>query len=237
MPSQEFGVQVGNARFKFAELVSTANGVYWIFPIPEMQMHLSFHYPNEHYDTFGAFLRVPGLDLNYKLELDEDILTVNNLLKYVESFGTIIGNGYLRELDDSEVMVLPSEMINGFSREGRKNYFDLSAFLSTDWRITEADRLPDLVSRSKPTVVGVSLSRKNTAIMYDREFGSYQLSLDELTQAFHLDLLGESFSRSLSDALEEIETRRPDVLEKATPNELIEEIKSTYLQAGAIKRD
>ena len=235
MPSQEYGVKAGNARFKFAELVSTANGVYWIFPIPEMRIHLSFHYPNEYHETFGAFLRVPGLDLSYRLELDEDILTVNNLLKYVESYGTIIGNGYLRELDDSEVMVLPSEMINGFSKEGRKNYFDISALLSTEWQITEAERLPDLISRSTPTVVGVSLSRNNTAVMYDREFGSYQLSLDKFTQAFNLDLFGESFRGSLSDALEEIETRRPDVLEKATPNDLIEEIKSLYIKAEAMK--
>ena len=236
MPSQEYGIQAGNARFKFMELVNTANGVYLIFPIPEMQMHLSFHYPNERHESFGAFLRVPGLKLSYTLDLDEDILTVNNLLKYVESFGTIVESGYLRELDNTEVLVLPQSMINGFSSSGRKHYFDLSTLLTTDWQVTSAERLPDLVTRSSPTVVGASLDRKNTAIMYDRDVGSYELSLDELTQSFNLNIFGDSFSSSLSDALENIETRKPDVLEKATPTELIDEIKRMFVQAGAMKK-
>jgi len=234
MPSQEFGLQAGNARFKFMEIVTTAHGVYLIFPIPEMQMHMSFHYPNEDHPNFGAFLRVPGLDnLSYTLELDEDILTVNNLLSKIESFGTIFEAGYSRATDDTDVMLLPDTLLNSFSGSGRKNYFDMSNFMAWDWRIEKADQLPELVSRTTPTVAGLSLDKKNTAIVFDREVGAFQLSLDDLTQAFDFNLLGSSFQRSLGDALDEITLRRPDVLEKATPTEFIDEIQRMFQNAGA----
>lgn len=235
MPKQEFGVQAGNARFKFMEIVTTANGVYLIFPIPEMKMHLSLHYPNEKHPNFGAFLRVPGLDnLSYTLELDEDILTVNNLLSKIESFGTLFEAGY-RAMDDTDVMLLPDPLLNSFSGSGRKNYFDMSNYMVWDWRIEKTDQLPELVSRTSPTVVGLSLETENTAIIFDREVGAFQLSLDDWTQVFDFNLLGISFQRSLEDALEEITAKRPDVLEKATPTDFIDEIQKMFANAGALK--
>ena len=233
MPKQEFGIQAGNVRFKFMELVNTANGVYLIFPIPEMKMHLSLHYPNEQYDHFGVFLRVPGLNLSYTLELDEDILTLNNLLRMVDSFSTAIESGYDIPLDDSDVMVLPNSLLNGFSVSGRRNYFDMSNLMFGEWRVTKVDHLPELVSRTSPTIAGVSLEKKNTAILYDRDDGVFQLCLDELTQGFNFNLFGNSFHSSLSDAFEQIEEKRPDVLERATPVDLIYEIKKMFMNAGA----
>ena len=233
MPRQEYGIQAGNARFKFIELVNTANGIYMIFPIPEMQMHFSFHYPNKDHPNFSAFLRVPGIRKSYTLDLDADVLTLNNLLKMVDTFSTIVDSGYLRTLDDSEILVLPESMINGFKGSGRRNYFDISTLLTPNWKITETDRLPEMVTRESPTVVGASLERKNTAILYDRELGAYQLSLDELLQAFRFDLFGDSFNSSLCDAFDEIKSKRPDVLEKATPNKFIDEIKRMFAEAGA----
>jgi len=235
MPKREFGLRAGNTRFKFIELVTTANGVYLIFPIPEMKMHLSFHYPNEQHDTFGAFLRVPGIKRSYTLDLDEDILTVNNLLRRLDSFNAVIESGYSRSLDDSDVMVLPDSLLDSFSESSRRNYIDMSNFMIWDWRFTKADQLPELVSRASPTIAGVSLERENTAILFDRDEGAFQLSLDEFTQAFNFDLFGSSFQRSLEDALDEIEARRPDVLKRATPTEFINEIQKMFANAGAVK--
>lgn len=233
MPKQEYGIQAGNARFKFVELVNTANGVYVVFPIPEMRMHLSLHYPNKDHPNFGAFLRVPGVRKSYTLELDEKIFSMNHLLKMFDSLGTIVENGYIRSLDDSEVLVLPQSMIDGFTNTGRKRYFDISTLLSPDWRIVEADKLPEMVSKDTPTVMGASFTRKNTAIMYDRKYGAFQLSMDDLVQTLKFDLFGDSFKRSVSDALEEIRVKRPDVLEKTTPIDFIEEIKR-LLEKGAL---
>jgi len=236
MPSQEFGLQAGIARFKFMEIVTTANGVYLIFPIPEMQMHMSFHYPNEEHPNFGAFLRVPGLDnLSYTLELDEDILTVNNLLSKIESFGTIFEAGYSRPLDDSEVMVIPDSFLNSFSSSRKHAYMDMSNFMNWEWRITEANKLSELVSRTSPTVAGISLKNENTAILYDHEEGAFQLSMDDLMQTFDFNILGNSFQRSIAEAFDEIEARRPDVLEKATPTEFIDEIQRMFENAGALR--
>ncbi|MHA1409303.1 MAG: hypothetical protein ACTSQY_03105 [Candidatus Odinarchaeia archaeon] len=164
MPRQEYGIQVSNARFKFVELVNTANGIYMGFPIPEMGMHLTLHYPNEEHPNFGAFLRVPSIRRSYTLELDEDVLTLNNLLKMIDSFSTFVDSGCLHRLDDSEILVLPESMIKGFTASGRRNYFDLSVLLSPDWQITETDRLPEMVTKDSPTVVGISLERENTLI-------------------------------------------------------------------------
>ena len=50
---------------------------------------------------------------------------------------------------------------------------------------------------------------------------------------FDFNLLGNSFQRSLEDALEEITAKRPDVLEKATPTDFIHEIKRMIASAGA----
>lgn len=233
MPRQEFGIKAGNAQFKFMELVSTANGVYLAFPIPEIGLHFSLHYPNEHHDNFGAFIRVPGLKLSYTLELDEDILTLNNLLRLVDSFGTVIESGYNRSLDDSEIVILPDSLLNGFSVSGRKNYFDMSNIMFGEWRVARADQLPELVTKTSPTIAGLILEKENTAILFDRDEGAFQLSIDELTQGFNFDLFGNSFQRSLSDAFEQIEVRRPDVIEKATPTELINEIKKMFESAGA----
>ena len=235
MPKQEFELRAGNARFKFMELVTTSNGVYLIFPIPEMKMHLSFHYPNELHDTFGAFLRVPGIKRSYTLDLDEDILTVNNLLRRLDSFNSVIESGYGRSLDDSDVMVLPDSLFNSFSESNRRNYTDMSNFMIWDWRFAKADQLPELVSRTSPTIAGVSLDRENTAILFDRDEGAFQLSLDEFTQAFNLDLFGSSFQRSLEDALDEIEARRPDVIERATPTEFINEIQKNVCECWHCK--
>ena len=233
MPRQEYGIQAGNARFKFIELVNTANGIYMIFPLPEMRMHLSFHYPNKDHPNFGAFLRVPGIRKSYTLELDRDVLTLNNLLKMLDTFGTVVDSGYLRTLDDSEILVLPESMINGFTGSGRRNYFDISTLLKPDWQITETDRLPELVTRDSPTVIGVSLNRKNTAILYDRELGAYHISLDEMFQTFNFGMFGDSFNSSLSDAFEEIEKKRPDILVKVTPTKFIDEMKRIFAEAGA----
>ena len=52
-------------------------------------------------------------------------------------------------------------------------------------------------------------------------------------QAFDFKLFGSSFERSLVDAFEEIEAKRPDVLEKATPTDLIVEIQRMLAEAGA----
>jgi len=233
MPKQEFGLQAGNARFKFMEIVTTAHGIYLIFPIPEMQMRLSLKYPNEKYPHFGAFLRVPGIKRDYTLELDEDILTANNLLKKIESFGTLYESGYSRALDDSEGMVLPDSLLNSYSGSGRKTYVDMSNFKVWEWSIARADQLPELVSRTSPTVAGVSLERENTAIIFDRDEGAFHFSFDEWMQAFDFKLFGSSFERSLVDAFEEIEAKRPDVLEKATPTDLIVEIQRMLAEAGA----
>jgi len=236
MPKQEFGLQAGNARLKFMELVTTANGVYLIIPIPEMRMHLSLHYPNEKYSHFGAFLRVPGIDRNYTLELDEDILSVNNLLRKIESFGTLFEAGYSRALDDSEVMILPDSILNSFSGSSKRVYMDISSFLDWEWRIARAVGLSELVSRSSPTVAGISLEKENTAIIYDRDYGAFQFSLDEWMQTFDFGLFGNSFQNSITDALDEIEARRPDVLEKATPTEFIKEIQRMFVNARAYSR-
>jgi len=235
MPKQEFGLKAGNARFKFMELVTTAHGVYLILPIPEMKMHLSFHYPNEHHDSFGAFLRVPGIKRSYTLDLDEDVLTLNNLLRMVDSFSAAFESGYSRSLDDSDVMILPDSLLNSFSGSGREIYIDMSNFMVWDWRVARADQLPELVSRTSPTIAGVSLEREKTAIIFDRDEGIFQLSLDELTQAFNFDLFGSSFQSSLEDAFDEIKAKRPDVLEKATPTEFINEIQKMFTNAGALK--
>ena len=235
MPSQEFGLQAGNARFKFMEIVTTAHGVYMIFPIPEMQMRLSVKYPNEKYPHFGAFLRVPGIKRDYTLEIDEDILSVNNLLSKIESFGTLIEAGYSRAIDDSDVLVLPETFLNNIAGSSRRTYIDMSNFMLWNWRVARADQLPELVTRTSPTVAGISLDRKNTAVIYDRDDGAFQLSLDELTQAFNFNLFGRSFKSSLADAFDEIESRRPDVFERATPTEFIEEIKKMFASAGALK--
>lgn len=118
MPKQEYGLQVGNARFKFTEIVSTANGVYISFPIPEIGMHLSLHYPNKEHPNFGAYLRVPGLDSSYTLDLDQDLFSENHLLEIVDSFTDEVENGFLETLDESEILVLPESIINGFSDSG-----------------------------------------------------------------------------------------------------------------------
>jgi len=89
------------------------------------------------------------------------------------------------------------------------------------------------VTKKSPTVVGISLAKENTAIMYDRELGAYQLSLDELRQTLKFDLFGDSFQRSLSGAFEEIKAKRPDVLEKANPTNFIDEIKRIFAEIGA----
>lgn len=235
MPTQEFGLKAGNASFKFMELVTTAHGVYWIFPIPEMQMRLSFKYPNEKYPHFGAFLRVPGIDRNYTLELDEDILTVNNLLKKIESFGTLFEAGYSSYSGDSEVMVIPDSFLNSFSDSGKHVYMDISNFMDWEWRITRAEQLSELVSKSSPTVAGISLEKDKTAILYDHDEGAFQFSVDEWMQAFNFDLFGSSFQSSLEDAFDEIKAKRPDVLEKATPTEFINEIQKMFTNAGALK--
>ena len=220
MPRQEFGIKAGNVRFKFMELVTNANGIYLGFPIPEIGMHLSLHYPNDKHPNFGAFLRVPGINKSYTLELDEDILTINNLLKKIESFGTLFESGYTRALDDSEVMVLPDNLLNSYSGSSRKTYVDMSNFKVWKWSRARADQLLELVSRTSPTVAGLSLERENTAIIFDREEGAFQFSIDEWMQAFDFKLLGDSFQSSLVDALDEIEAKRPDVLKKATPTDL-----------------
>ena len=235
MPSQEFGLQAGNARFKFMEIVTTAHGVYMIFPIPEMQMRLSVKYPNEKYPHFGAFLRVPGMKRDYTLELDEDILSVNNLLSKIESFGTLFEAGYSRALDDSDVMVLPDPLLNSYTGSSKHVYMDMSNFMGWEWRVTRLEELPALVSRSSPTVVGVSLERENTALIYDHDEGAFQFSIDELKQVFDFNLFGSSFQNSLADAFDEIESRRPDVLERAMPTEFIDEIKKMFANAGALK--
>lgn len=235
MPSQEFGLQAGNARFKFMEIVTTAHGVYMIFPIPEMQMRLSVKYPNEKYPHFGAFLRVPGIKRDYTLELDEDILSVNNLLSKIDSFGTLFEAGYSRILDDSDVLVLPDPLLNSFTGSRKKVYVDMSNFMPWNWRVTRAEELPALVSRSSPTVVGVSPERENMVIIYDHDEGAFQFSIDELKQVFDFNLFGSSFQSSLVDALDEIESRRPDVLERAMPTEFIDEITKMFANAGALK--
>ena len=231
MPKREFGIKAGNARFKFIELVNTANGIYVIFPIPGMRMHLSIHYPNEKHDDFGAFLRVPGLELSYTLELDKDVFTLNNLLRMENSFSTSIERGCNGELDDSNVMVFPDSLLNEFSYSGRKHYLDLSKFTFGNWRIINADRLPELVSRSSPTVVGISLEKKNTAIIFDRNDGVFQSSLPDLTQGLNLNIFGGSLQSSLHDAFDEIETRRPGILDKLAPTDLINEMQKMLINS------
>ena len=132
-------------------------------------------------------------------------------------------------------MLLPDPLLNNFSGSGRKNYFDMSNFMAWDWRIEKADQLPELVSSNTPTVAGLSLETENTAIVFDREVGAFQLSLDAWTQVFDFNFLGSSFQRSLEDALEEITAKRPDVLEKVTPTDFIEEIQKMFANAGALR--
>ena len=178
---------------------------------------------------------VPGIKRDYTLELDEDILSVNNLLRRMDSFNAAIENGFDIHLDDSDVMVLPDSMLNSFTESGRRNYIDISNFMAWDWRIARSDQLPELVSRTTPTVAGLSLETENTAIVFNREVGAFQLSLDDWTQVFNFNLFGSSFQRSLEDAFDEIKAKRPDVLEKATPTEFINEIKKMVANAGALK--
>ena len=234
MPRQEFGIQAGAARFKFIEIVNTSNGVYMIFPIPEMCMHLSLHYPNETHNSFGAFLRVPGLKLSYTLELDEDILTLNNLLKVYDCFSASVERGYNVLLDDSEVVIVPESFLASFMGSGRKNYFDVSNLMLGGWNVSEAERLPDMVTKSSPTVVGISLDEKNTAIIVDHDEGTFKISFDELIKEIYLDSFWNSFQTSIKDAFEQIEIRRPDVLAKATPTDLINELQKLFhaMQSG-----
>lgn len=97
----------------------------------------------------------------------------------------------------------------------------------------QADRLAELVTRDLPTVVGLSLARKNTIVLFDRDVGPFQFSLDNLSQTLRFDLFGSSFQRSLSEAFEEIGIRRPGTLEKMKSSKFIEEWQRVLEKAGA----
>ena len=109
----------------------------------------------------------------------------------------------------------------------------MSNFVFGDWRVTNAYRLPEMVTRSNPTVAGLSLEKENTAIIFDRDEGVFQLSLEELTQVLNFDLFGSSFQSSLNDAFEQIESRHPDIMKRATPINFINEMQKMLTNAGA----
>ena len=70
-------------------------------------------------------------------------------------------------------------------------------------------------------------------ILFDKKWGARKYTYDmkfigflrARMKTYNFEMLEDSYNRSLSDAFEEIETKRPDVLEKATPTKFNGEIK------------
>ena len=67
------------------------------------------------------------------------------------------------------MLVLPDSLLNSYSSSSKHVHMDISNFLDWEWRITRAEELSELVSRSSPTIAGVSLERENTATARARE--------------------------------------------------------------------
>lgn len=215
MPTQEFGIQVGSLRVKYVKIVETSQGIYIIFPIPELSVYLSLHYPNERYSHFGAFVRVPGLDLSYPLDLQHNFLEADYLLGLAADLNDIFYQGYNVDLDDTSVIVLPQSVLDPLMFSRKKNYIDLVKLLGTSWTITEADKMPELLDANTPVRVGLGMDDDNAvAYIVDRDDGVLRLYLDDILKLMPMDLIGDSIPDVIIKAFEEIQIRRPELIER-----------------------
>lgn len=224
MSRKEYSFSAGATPMKLFKTHNNKKGVYFIFRVPSKPIKISLHTSQENYSDYGAHIKV-GTEKKYPLKIDRRIFDREYLLDWARSFEDVLSGSYEPSLDDTRFLIIPSPVIDSLSSSGRKHNFDLRNIVNTEWRVTEARKIPDMLDSYGSTIAAISLDGDNSVLVADRKDGMSILSLNKLQKAMMIDAFDGSLQPNLSKAFQYVQLNYPEVLEQWMPSALGEDLK------------
>lgn len=228
----EFGVSVADNYWQIVKIVDKPSGMYVIFTIPKVGLHISFHPPNLANPNFH--LHVKSAKFGIEEDIDTDFLSDFSSTQWVDEFLQVFR--IQPTIDDQRIMVLPPNLFASgspcFQFGDAKSIINLDNLLNGTFYLTQGRNLPKLQRH---------LAETNVIDNYDSlvvagESGRGYLTLDSkhvlefeansLLKKFSLGFDAEIFA-PLKKTFEMVAKRCPNALQEWVPPNFSDNIQST----------